>query len=222
MDTAFWHERWKAGQIAFHRQEVNPQLVAFWDRLGLAPGGRVLVPLCGKSLDMLWLRERGFGVLGVEVSELAVESFFAENNLPVRKRQAGAFTAYDGERLTLLCGNFFDLGAEVVAGGCAAVYDRASLIALPPDMRRRYARHLLGLFPDGLNSLLLTLEYPQQEMDGPPFSVGMPELQSLYGGNCTVERLLAHDVLGNYPGFRDKGLTRLEEKVYRLSPNQTD
>ncbi|MGH8373013.1 MAG: thiopurine S-methyltransferase [Gammaproteobacteria bacterium] len=169
---------------------------------------------------MLWLREQGFEVLGVEMIALAVESFFTENAIPMQKRQTGAFTVCRGEGLTLLCGDFFDLTA-VEAADCAAVYDRASLIALPPALRTRYTAHLLGLFPDGLNALLVTLEYPQGEMDGPPFSVSESEVQALYGDHCTIERLLDRDALNDHPNFRANGLTRLEEKVYLLSPIRT-
>jgi thiopurine S-methyltransferase len=220
MDEKYWHKRWEEGQISgFHQQEANPHLIAFWSRLGVVPGDRVLVPMCGKSRDMLWLHRQGFETLGAEIVASAVESFFEENDVPVQTQQAGAFTAYRSEGVTILCGDFFDLTVAEV-GNCAAVYDRASLIALPPDLRARYASHLLSLFPRGLNSLLITLEYPQHEMEGPPFSVSEQEVQALYGKHCSIERLLVREVLDENPQFRDRGLTRLEEKVYLLSPIQ--
>lgn len=217
MQPSFWLERWQQGEIGFHQEEINSHLQQFWSRLGLAPESAVFVPLCGKSHDMLWLRAQGHRVLGVELSPLAVAAFFEENRLVPEVSQQGAFERWEADGLAILCGDFFDLGAtdlEAVAG----VYDRASLVALPPPLRGRYAEHLHAILPAAVPVLLVTMDYPQAEMDGPPFSVGEQEVGTLYSGAYQIEPLLSLDILAENPRFRERGLSRMEERVYRLDP----
>lgn len=218
MHPDFWHERWQLGQIGFHQDDINPYLQQYWQRVGAAPAGTVFVPLCGKSVDMLWLRAQGHAVLGVELSPLAVDAFFAEHGLQPAVRKQGAFAVHEADSLRLYCGDFFDLRAENLAG-ITAVYDRASLVALPPHMRPAYAGHMRRLVGPGTRVLLVAFEYPQHEMDGPPFSVSEAEIRSLYGGDCAIELLCAEDILDQEPRFRERGLTRLREKVYLLTYN---
>ncbi|NIR31604.1 MAG: thiopurine S-methyltransferase [Gammaproteobacteria bacterium] len=215
MDPDFWHERWRSNRIAFHNDEVNPVLETNLSRLRLEPGARVFVPLCGKSLDMLWLCRQGFRVLGVEISPIAVRAFFEENGLGYREQRQGPFTSLEGDTVHLLCGDFFDLRPVDVAE-VSGVYDRASLIALLPAQRQNYARHLLHLLPRRLPVLLVTLEYPQHEMNGPPFSVGEAEVRELFGGAYDVQVLCVRDALHTEARFRER-LTRLTERGYLLA-----
>lgn len=215
MDEDFWRSRWDQGQIGFHQEAVNPYLERYWARAAAPSGSRVFVPLCGKSKDMVWLAERGHSVVGVEIVRLAVEAFFTEQQLEPRRRSTGVFEVWEAGPYTLFCGDFFDI-TPVDVGGAGAVYDRASLIALPPELRQRYARHLLSLIAPGKNVLLVTMDYDQQEMSGPPFSVAEAEVRALYAGDCDVELLDSADVLADNPRFQERGLTRLDEKTYLL------
>jgi len=217
MDAEFWHERWARNEIGFHQSEINTHLQRFWRA---KPGGTVFVPLCGKSRDMLWLLSKGHQVLGVEISAVAVEAFFKEHNLhPIQRRQ-GAFVRWEVEGLVILQGDFFALAPDDLAG-VTAVYDRASLVALPEPMRADYARHLQLLLPQGVETLLVTLEYPQDEMSGPPFSVSAEEVRALYEKGYTLECIYVEDVLAENPRFRQRGISRMEEKVYILRPLQS-
>lgn len=216
MDPDFWHRRWRNNEIAFHQQAINTHLQQFWSGLKLKPNERIFVPLCGKSLDMLWLAGQGYQVLGVEISPLAVESFFQENGLNPQIRRTERFEVCQADTFTLLLGDFFAL-VPTDLSDIASVYDRASLIALPPAMRQQYARHLTAILPPSASVLLVTLEYPQEAMQGPPFSVEEPEVQDLYAGAYAIERLYIHDALAENPRFHDR-LSRLEEKVYLLKP----
>ena len=218
MQAEFWHKRWEAKEIGFHQSQINAHLQQFWHQLGLKTGTRVFVPLCGKSRDMLWLAGQGHSLVGVELSPLAVAEFFQENNLIPRLTQTGAFERWEADGIRLLCGDFFALdGSELT--DVAGVYDRASLIALPPAMRKAYARHLTAILPPSAGVLLVTLEYPQTEMRGPPFSVSEAEIRDLYETHYHVELMFVHDALAEYPRFQKRGLTRLTEKVYRLAVN---
>jgi len=175
------------------------------------------VPLCGKSLDMLWLAGEGHGVLGVEISPIAVQDFFRENKLKVGRTEQGAFEIWRHGGVELWLGDFFDLGPDDVSD-VSAVYDRASLIALPPTERARYAEHMMRLAPRGVPILLVTLEYHAMEMSGPPFPVTESEVDTLYGQVYRIECMHRHDALADSADFRSRGLTRLMEKVYRLTP----
>lgn len=217
MDPEFWHDRWRQNQIGFHQPAVNDHLQRFYPELRLAPGAGVFVPLAGKSLDMLWLRSRGHPVIGVELSPIAVRAFFSENGLSMRSAREGAFEVCETEGLRLLCGDFFEVDSTQVAG-VGAVYDRAALIALPVDMRARYVAHLVRLLPPDTPILLVTLEYPPGDMQGPPFSVSEAEVRALYEPSFEVRLLAAVDRLAAEPRFQEKGVRRLEEKVYLLRP----
>ncbi len=216
VDEAFWQRRWTRNEIGFHLNEVNPYLLRHWSCLCLARGARVLVPLCGKSIDMAWLVDQGFAVLGVELSERAVEDFFAEQGLVAEVSDRGPFTIYRSGSLEVLCGDFFELsGADVV--DCQAIYDRAALIALPEEMRQRYVEHLLHILPSHCAGMLVTLDYPQDQMAGPPFSVGEDEVRRSLSSRWKVEILEQANVLDerNWK-FLQRGLTCLEECCYKL------
>lgn len=215
MEPDFWHDRWAKGQIGFHQHDYNNHMQEFIDRLEVKPGGHILVPLCGKSLDMLWLLEQGYSVTGVEISPLAVEDFFAENRLSSHITDLPDACLYTSKHLNIYCADFFNVDLTHIPH-IDAVYDRASLIAMPADMRPAYADRLTSLIPAGTRSLLVTLDYPQEEMDGPPFSVTPDEVRLLFSSRYSIEPLHSEDCLVNEPHFKDKGLTRLDEHVFML------
>lgn len=215
MDHDFWHQRWQQNQIGFHKEEPNSLLERYWSRLSIPEGARVLVPLCGKSKDMLWLLSMGYQVVGVELSPLAVEAFFADNGLQPITRRQGAFWVSEIPGLQLFCGDFFALQATDI-GEINAVYDRAALVALPPDMRMDYAMQLLAVLMPAAEILLIAFDYPQHEMPGPPFSVQADEIESLYRRWCSVELLNSEDMLGIEPHFRERGVSEMFEQTYRL------
>lgn len=215
MEPSFWHARWQANEIGFHQADINPHLQAYWPELRAAPQGRVFVPLCGKSRDMLWLAGEGQRVLGVEISPIAAQAFFTENRLPPVSTLKPPFTEHRSGEITLLQGDFFALTPAHVEA-VSAVYDRASLIALPPELRARYAAHMAALLRQSVPVLLVTLDYPQQEMDGPPFAVTGDEVDKLFGAHFEITSLGGQDILAENPRFQARGLTRLNERVYRL------
>jgi thiopurine S-methyltransferase len=191
----FWHQRWEGGQIGFHQQEINSYLTIHWDDLGLPSGAPVFVPLCGKSLDMLWLREQGHPVFGIELSRKAVEAFFHENEIEPSVNETERFTEYSSEQLTLFAGDYFALTPGDL-GQIHAVFDRAALIALPPQMRADYVRQMARLLPAGAHILLVTMHYSEGTLDGPPFSVEEHEVETLYGDDFSIEKKGTWDVEG--------------------------
>ncbi|MGZ9669264.1 thiopurine S-methyltransferase [Pseudomonas sp. GNP014] len=216
MQPEFWHKKWASNQIGFHLSEVNPYLQRHWPELSMPATARVLVPLCGKSLDLTWLAGRGHQVLGIELSEKAIEDFFSEHQIQPQISEKGAFKVYRSDAIELWCGDFFALTASDVAD-CVAFYDRAALIALPAPMRERYAAHLQQILPQGVQGVLITLDYDQAQIPGPPFAVGDDEVKRLLGDLWQVQALEERDVLGESWKFLQAGVTRLEERVYRVS-----
>ncbi|MBI3580996.1 MAG: thiopurine S-methyltransferase [Nitrospinae bacterium] len=216
MDHDFWLRRWEENLIGFHQSEVNAHLKELWDKFEVPGESVAFVPMCGKSLDMLWLRSRGLRVMGVELSELAVASFFAGNGLKPETRVEGSFKIYKTEGVEIFCGDFFSLEKGSLSS-VRFVYDRAALVALPPDMRKRYADDMAEKLPKNAVMALLALEYEQGEMEGPPFSVPEKEVVSLFSENFKIEKLRERDVSGaDMETFRKRGLGSLLEKVYKL------
>lgn len=216
MDAEFWHERWRENRIGFHLEAPNPQLLAHWPALEVPVPARVLVPLCGKSVDLAWLRERGHDVVGIELSPIAVEAFFDEHALPARREVTGELVIWHAPGISIYCGDVFAIDAERL-GRVDALYDRAALIALPPELRPRYMAHLAALLPTGATGLLLTLDYAQAQMSGPPFAVPDDEVRQLSGERWQSTPLGApRDALADNPRFAEVGLTGIKEQAWRL------
>ncbi|MDC6380856.1 thiopurine S-methyltransferase [Pseudomonas graminis] len=215
MEPRFWHERWAINQIGFNQASVNSHLLRLWPELTAMPGERVLVPLCGKSIDMIWLLNQGFHVVGAELSEIAVAGFFSENGLQPTVEERGALKVYRAEGCEIWCGDFFALNPEDV-GDCTAFYDRAALIALPPDLRWRYVKQLNHLLSKDACGLLVTLDYDQSLIAGPPFSVDEDEVLQLLSPDWRVKRVADLDVLEQGVKFKQAGATSLMEYAYRL------
>ena len=211
-----WLQRWEENRLRFHLDEVHPLLLRHEDRLmgGVAPQ-RVLVPLCGKSLDMAWLASRGHHVIGVELAEKALHAFYRENGLEVHIEDDPPFRVFRGAGVTTYAGDLFDLEPRRV-GRFRVAYDRAALIALPAGERPRYAAHLLSLLEPGARLLLITLDYDPGEMEGPPYTVSPAEVKLLFGQAAGIRLLEERDGLAGNPHLQEAGLTGLTEAVYLL------
>jgi thiopurine S-methyltransferase len=216
LQPEFWHERWRTGQIGFHQSAVDRHLRRHWPALGLAAHSRVFAPLCGKSLDLQWLRQLGHSVVGVELSAVALESFCMEQGMLVRRRTLDRFDIYEAAQLQLYRGDFFALTPELL-GSLAAVYDRAALISWTPELRAAYVAHVTALSRPGTLTLLIAIEYPQAQMSGPPFSLGTEEIHRLYSGSHSIQELSRENILANEPRLRSRGVTQLHEVCYRLT-----
>jgi thiopurine S-methyltransferase len=212
----FWHDRWRIGKIGFHQAAVDSNLEEYWPQLALNPDSRVFVPLCGKTLDMIWLRDRGHSVTGVEISTMALESFFMEQGVLATRLTAGKFDVYQADRLRLLQGDFFALTAERL-GTVDAVYDRAALISWAPELRDAYVAQMTALTAPGTQTLLITVDYPQQQMPGPPFSLPDSEVHRLYSPHHEIQLLDRRDILPKETRFQTLGVTQLHEASYRLT-----
>lgn len=215
MDPEFWHQKWHNAELGFHLPQVHPLLQRYLGELSLEAGQTVFLPLCGKTLDIGYLLEQGYHVIGAELSEKAVSDLFASLDYPPDLAPWQGGNRYRHGNLTVFQGDIFALQPGEL-GAVDAIYDRAALIALPDAMRERYANHLMAL-TDKAPQLLITLEYDQQQMDGPPFSIGEQQVQTLYGAGYNIESLSRKMILDHEPFFRERGLTALYENVFLLT-----
>jgi thiopurine S-methyltransferase len=211
MRPDYWLERWEKGRIGFHLGEVNPRLVQHHQVL--SDSVRVLVPLCGKSADLEWLVVHGFEVVGIELSELAAQAFFAERGFSPERHQQGDFTVLQHGNVSIFVGDFFAARSEAL-GSFDGVYDRAAMIALPEDVRARYADHLQTLLTPKAKLLLVTLHFDAQ--GGPPFSVSPEEVGVAYGA-ARIKQLASLDARADAPGPVERGASFVHEDVYEIA-----
>lgn len=216
MEAQDWIRRWEQGQIGFHRATVQPWLVEHLLRLAPLGDECVLVPLCGKSVDMEWLERHGHPVVGVDVAEKGLRDFLAEQRRTFAEHPAPPFHVFATGRIELLLGDFFALDPEK-HGTFPAILDRAALIALPPARRPAYARKLVELLAPRGRVLLIALEYDESRMAGPPFSVRPAEVEQLFAPSCWIETLGARQVIDEEPRFRERGLDSLFEYALLLT-----
>lgn len=211
-DPEFWHSKWASNQIGFHLDDVNPLLIEHWHRTEPKREEKIFVPLCGKSEDLVWLATKHNQVHGVELSSIAVRSFFAEHFYTPLVIQLNAHhELYQFDELSIYTGDYFTAPVETYD----IVYDRAALVALPEEMRKEYVERLKSLLNPGGRILLVTLDYEQHEMAGPPFSVPQEEIEQLFA-EFSVERLHQDSANALHPKRAKKGLSRFAEEVWLI------
>ena len=206
--TEPWLERWEEGRIGWHEPDGNASLKKHWPEL--PEDSRVLVPLCGKTHDLVWLANHCIDVVGIELSTTAVESFFCEQKLEYDTDPDGKLLRYRSKtrRITIFCGDYFDFESQPFD----ALFDRGALVAMPADERPRYIEHTKTLLREHAYRLIITLEYDQAVANGPPFAVMPDEIESYWDDVCVLGR---HNDIDNCPPkFRAAGLTEVVEAAW--------
>lgn len=198
MDASFWHRKWERNEIAFHEREANPSLVRYFADLAVSEGGRVFVPLCGKTRDIHWLLSRGYRVAGAELSKIAVAQLFGELGVEPDMSAIGKIRRYSAQNIDIFVGDIFDLSRDGL-GRVDAIYDRAALVALPETVRKRYAAHLMEM-TDRAPQLLICYNYDQRLLDGPPFSISHEEVARHYRDSYDLKLLASADIPGGLKG----------------------
>lgn len=220
MEISYWQSRWIKGNTGWHMDEVFPPLKNYWHHLQLAHGATILVPLCGKTLDIEWFVGQAYYVIGIDVSEKAIEALKHNHSEPFCTSSTGGLTRYKSDSLELWCGDFFKLQKNWLPP-IDAIYDKAALIALPPETRRQYAKAIKRLCQPHTRQFLSCFEYNQDEMNGPPFAVFEDELQTHYSDRFHINLLYSHSLMDELTGFHRRGLhSYLTEKIYHLTPER--
>ena len=210
-----WLEFWANNKTNWHSDVVTQELEKYLGLLKLESGDTVFVPLCGKSLDMIYMLNRGFSVIGVEVSEIGIKQFFHENGLDFTISQVGEFDLYSAKNIEIYCGDFFSLTSKHLCG-VKAVFDRKSLIALDRNLRQKYVKHLNDIISLGVRILLITLHYPKHQMSGPPFSVDKSEVESLFSMAFNYQELKPFQDIENGLKLACSGVDYIENAAYCL------
>ncbi|WP_440999973.1 hypothetical protein [Fodinibius sp. SL11] len=217
METSYWQSRWQKGNTGWHMDTVYPPLPNLWNHLGIESTARILVPLCGKSLDLQWFVDQGHTVTGVDVSQKAMCHIKQRHPESFRRDNSHGFTIYCSKSLVLWKGDFTKLPATEIPPQ-DLIYDKASIIALPANMRQRHADKLIELCSPHTKILMQTFEYEQQEMNGPPFSVDEQELEKLFGNQFKLTCIHEQSKLEELQRFQQRGLSSyLTEKVFILT-----
>ena len=211
MNAEFWIKAWQEGRTGFHKQDYHEKLVEFFPRFNAKEGESVLVPLCGKTKDMIWLQDQKLNVHGVELHEEAVKGFFTDNHLsPVEHKETSNFIEYRHKNILISCGDFFKLNSPQFD----YVYDRAALVALPFEMRKKYAEVIKRSLKVGGKYLLIVYEYDQTRLDGPPFSVNENEVRDHYQDHFEIKLVASEKEQNEGPRLAAAG--GIEQKVYLL------
>ncbi len=215
MNKEFWHAKWNSNDIAFNQQQPNFFMMEYFNFLNLKPSSKVFVPLCGKSIDLLWLAEQGYEVIGIELNLQACEDFFTENNISFQQNKIKNFTILSSDKITLISGDFFELNTDII-GQIDAIYDRAALIALPTEMRQLYANKIISLATHNTQILLITLNYDQNTMQGPPFAVNKDAVHHLYDKYFNIKTLYSKSAENIPDHLQAKGLEEATDLVFML------
>lgn len=194
MDPQFWHQRWQRNEIGFHQPMPHPMLLRHADQLPTPEAARIFVPLCGKTRDIEWLLSQGYQVVGVELSELAIEQLFSELNLQPNILQRDSHRHYCAPGLDILVGDFFMLTAEIL-GPVDMIYDRAALVALPSAMRTQYTQHLIEITQKA-PQLMICYDYDPAQREGPPFAIADKEVHQHYIDHFKLSKLESSEVTG--------------------------
>jgi len=197
MEANFWINKWKTNQIGFHLPTPNPLLLKYFNKLSLPARARVFLPLCGKSLDISWLLSQRYKVVGAELVEMAIVQLFDELGVKPEVKEVGKLKIYSAPHIDILVGDIFDITLDTL--GEVRVYDRAALVALPEEVRKKYSMHLKTTTKNA-PQLLITFEYEQALFSGPPFSVDAEEVQRHYEKSELIEcQDLPVGIRGQYP-----------------------
>ena len=202
MNKEFWFKKWKINQIGFHESVANPLLVNNLDSLSLHTGSRVFVPLCGKSLDVAWLLSQGYKVVAIELVETAIEQLFEGLGVKPEIAELGSLKVYRAPNLDVFVGDIFNLSKDEL-GSIDAIYDRAAFVALPEEMRRRYVAHVADI-SNRAPQLLITFEYDETRLSGPPFSHNREQVEQFFTENYDVTLLTCEEVKGGFKGHLAK------------------
>jgi len=231
MKASFWHKCWEKNSLGFHQEEVHTFLSQYLAPLLTSTDKHVFVPLCGKSLDMFWLAEH-MAVSGSELSDIACRDFFTDAAIDYQSQsdqKLGAdsqFQQYSFGNITLWQGDFFKLKAEQLSQAHKVpidwIYDRAALIALPIEMQQEYITHLTSFIEPSTTLFLISVEFPSEEMSGPPFPITEKDIRRLFlaaDKHCQIDCIASRELKDKRFGQRTFDVSHLVERLYIITKN---
>lgn len=214
MSNQQWKAKWARNDIAFHHPEINPLLQQYFFDLGLSTGDQLLIPLCGKSVDITWLSSCGFQVIGVELSEIAIQAYFDALKVEPDKYNSGPFTRWRYRNIEILCGDIFDL-TKADLSKIKLLYDNASLTAFSAHDRIEYVRHFSDILPLDCQILLITDETPDEQQSNSVNTIDS-EVTTLYSSLYQIKLLHGKNCIKMDPEHPELAPGEMEEKVYLI------
>lgn len=178
MNIDFWHKLWEKNEIGWHNEEVNKLFLKNFPQLALKKNSRVFIPLCGKTVDIEWLLDNDYSVVGIELNENAIKELFNYLKLNPTIKTVGPLTLYSAKNIDIFVGDIFELEKSTL-GKVDTIYDRGAIVALPTEMRKKYTSLLVDI-TENAPQLIISYEYDQKLMEGPPFSVKESQLKDYY------------------------------------------
>ena len=206
-----WAKSWREGKTGFHLSHPNPNLEKYAHIL--ADCKKILFPLCGKTLDMHYMHHKGHHCIGVERVEKAIQSFFAEWDVIPKQNNH----IYQHQQITIHHQNIFAVHAENIPN-IDGIFDRAALIALPIEIRQQYANHLLSFLPAGGKILMITIDMPRPQEQGPPFLVRKEAIPTLFSAASDVSCLaVVHKTPKDEPFLLRNDMEWMDEYVWSIT-----
>ncbi|XP_068225242.1 probable thiopurine S-methyltransferase [Palaemon carinicauda] len=215
-----WKNRWQENKTGWHQSDVNFALLNHGPLLLTEPGRRILVPLCGKSLDMKWFYDAGHTVVGIEGIEMPISEFFSEHDIPhvIERFPDGKLYKSENGRLLMYCCDLFKLNAAIL-GKFDAVWDRGSLVAIYEEDRESYAKLMKSILAPDFRYLANIVQYtPNEKFSGPPRNIPMETLQKLYGDVCKIKILETLDRSQDEKVRNTWELDAMDEVVVLMTP----
>ena len=214
MSNKIWKDKWKRNDIAFHQSTSNHLLKKYISQLNISAGADILVPLCGKSLDMNILANLGYNVIGIELSNIAIKAYFEALNVKPTREKYKRFITWKYKNTEIWCGDIFDLTKKEI-GHIGVLYDNTSLTAFSPDIRPQYVQHFHDMLSEKNQILLITTETPDETQINSAMTID-DEIQSLYERQYHITLLHGERVITHDPEQPDEAKRPMEEKVYIL------
>jgi len=170
-----WNQRWVDKRTGWHRGEVNPTLEKYFPS---SEKPTCFFPLCGKTLDMIWVAQKGCQVRGAEFSQLAIDQFFEENKIANKEENAFIQSTESSFDIALKQGDFFEYPDNQKF---ELIFDRGSMVAVNPKDREKYAQKIKTLLKSDGKVLLSAISRDEEHLkNGPPFHLTVDDVKNAY------------------------------------------
>lgn len=217
MEHKFWHKKWEKNEIGFHLDSYNPILTKHWIdfKSNFSKLGSVLIPLCGKSKDILFFSDMGLKVTGVELSEDAIIAFFKENNLAYNVsivNNSKLYSCLEKDIQIFNC-DILTLSHKDL-GKVEMIYDRASIVALPQKIRTDYVKWIHEIKNNETKVFMNVFEFDAP--NGPPFSITLSDIKNYFSDSFTVTLIESIDIEAHKIQIHKNDISWLKSQIYFL------
>jgi thiopurine S-methyltransferase len=178
-NNQYWLDRWDCNDIdGFCQESPNESLVKHFSKFKLNANSTCMIPMCGNSIDIMFFVANKVNVVGIELSEKAAILFFKSHQLQYSVIQGDKYKCYQGDNVSIYVADVFDLPSLIKDMPLFDIwYDRGAYIALPDNLRYKYAKMMVEVCSDNIQILLLAMTH-DRETQTPPFSISQDEINA--------------------------------------------